>query len=103
MGSRQEDRPAPSEQIHFQALVKFDDTFNHVIRNEILSCSTSTRIRTVARKEAALVTMPEDGFYKALKGVTTLDEVMRVVYRNDCDGITPLSVEELIARCERTN
>ncbi len=73
---------------------------NAAIRDEILSRSTSTRIRAVARKQAGLVTMPEDGFYKALKGITTLEEVMRVVYRDDCDGITPLSVAELIARCE---
>jgi len=76
---------------------------NVAIRDVILSRSTFTKIRTVARKETGLVTVPEHGFYKALKGITTLDEVMQVVYRDDCDGITPLSVEELIARCEHTN
>ena len=76
---------------------------NVAIRDVILSRSTFTKIRTVARKEGVPITMPEDGFYKALKGITTLDEVMRVVYRDDCDGINPVSVEELIARCEHTN
>lgn len=74
---------------------------NTAIRDEILARSTSTKIRSVARRQAGLVTMPEDGFYKALKGVTMLEEVMRVVYRDDAEGIEPISVEELIARCEK--
>ncbi|HEX9654864.1 MAG TPA: ATPase, T2SS/T4P/T4SS family [bacterium] len=74
---------------------------NAAIRDEILQRSTSTKIRAVARKQASLVTMPEDGFYKALKGFTTFEEVMRVVYRDDCDGLTPISVAELVERCEK--
>jgi type IV pilus assembly protein PilB len=74
---------------------------NYAIRDEILQRSTSTKIRSVARKQAGLVTMPEDGFYKALKGVTTLEEVIRVVYRDDSEGLAALSVEELIGRCEK--
>ncbi len=44
--------------------------------------------------------MTEDGFYKALKGLTTLEEVIRVVCRDDSDGLQPISIEELIKASE---
>jgi type IV pilus assembly protein PilB len=70
------------------------------IRNEILNRSTSGAIKRVARQEAGLVTMSEDGFYKTLKGITSLDEVIRVVYRDESRGIEPIPVSEVIRRSE---
>ena len=74
---------------------------NDAIRNEILKRSTSGAIKRVARTEADLVTMTEDGFYKALKGITSLEEVIRVVYRDESSGIEPISIKEVITRSER--
>jgi len=76
---------------------------NDAIRDAILKRSTSSDIKKIARKHAGLITMTEDGFYKALKGLTTLEEVIRVVYRDDSDGLQPISIDELIRACEGSN
>ncbi|MFQ5677231.1 MAG: GspE/PulE family protein, partial [bacterium] len=73
---------------------------NDAIRNEILKRSTGSAIKKIARNHAGLITMSEDGFYKALRGITTLEEVIRVVYRDDMKGLTPMSIEHLIKECE---
>jgi len=73
---------------------------NDEIRNEILDRSTSSVIKNVAREEANLVTMSEDGFYKAITGITSLAEVIRVVYHDETEGVKKLSLEELVQRCE---
>jgi len=73
---------------------------NDAIRDAILKRSTSSEIKKIARKHSGLITITEDGFYKALKGLTTLEEVIRVVYRGDSDGLQPISIEELIKGSE---
>ncbi len=50
----------------------------HEIRNLILKGSPAEDIETQAKKEGML-TMIEDGIYKAALGITTIDEVLRVV------------------------
>jgi hypothetical protein len=73
---------------------------NEAIRNAILGRHTSSQIRLIAREEAALVSMREDGFYKATQGVTTLEEIMRVVFHHDSDAVAPRSAKQIIALCE---
>ena len=73
---------------------------NDAIRDAILAKKTSSEIREVARKETGLISLKEDGFYKALKGFTTLDEVSRVVYHKESDEFIGRSVEEIIFLCE---
>ncbi len=73
---------------------------NDAIRDEILNRSTNSRIKKIARQHAGLVSMSEDGFYKATKGVTSLEDILRVVYRDESLGLLPISVHELIDRCE---
>ncbi len=73
---------------------------NDAIRDAILKRSTSSDIKKIARNHSGFITMTEDGFYKALKGLTTLEEVIRVVYRDDGDGLQPISIEELIKASE---
>ena len=72
---------------------------NDPIREAILTRSTSTQLRLIARKQAGLVSMREDGFYKATQGVTTLEEVMRVVFHHENDTIMPRSAEQIMALC----
>ncbi len=72
---------------------------NDAIRNAILKRSTSRVIKRIARKHAGLVTLSEDGFFKALSGITTLEDVIRVVFRDESEGIEPISIKELLERC----
>jgi type II secretory ATPase GspE/PulE/Tfp pilus assembly ATPase PilB-like protein len=50
----------------------------HELRNLILKGSPAEEIENQAKKEGML-TMLEDGIYKAALGITTIDEVLRVV------------------------
>ena len=50
----------------------------HEIRNLIVKGSPAEEIETQAKKEGML-TMAEDGIYKAACGITTIEEVLRVV------------------------
>jgi hypothetical protein len=44
--------------------------------------------------------MREDGFYKATKGVTSLEEVVRVVFNSESDALQHRSAAEIVALCE---
>lgn len=48
------------------------------IQQMITPQTTSQQLEEAARKEQGMVTMLEDGFAKAIQGVTTLEEVLRV-------------------------
>jgi type IV pilus assembly protein PilB len=73
---------------------------NDAIREAIFSHKTSTQIRFIAREQAHLVSMREDGFYKATQGVTTLEEIVRVVFHHESDAGAPRTAEQTIALCE---
>ena len=73
---------------------------NDAIRDAILDRQISTQIRVVAREKADLISMRDDGFYKAIKGITSLEEIVRVVFSNEGDDITSRSADELVAMCE---
>lgn len=74
---------------------------NDAIRDAILTRKTSGQIRLIAREKADLISMREDGFYKATKGITSLEEVVRVVFYNESDELSPRSAEEIVALCEK--
>ena len=69
---------------------------NDHIRDAILNRRISSEIRRIARESAGMITMREDGFYKATKGITTLEEVLRVVFYSDAEQSTPRSADEII-------
>ena len=48
------------------------------IKEMIVKCSTSDKIQDQAQKEG-MKTMVEDGFVKAARGITTIEEVLRVI------------------------
>lgn len=73
---------------------------NDAIREAILTRKTSREIRHTAREKANLVTMLEDGFYKATKGMTSFEEILRVVFYNESDDLSPRSADEVVALCE---
>ncbi len=78
-----------------ELLVVTDD-----IRNAILSRRPSREIRTIARDSTQMISMREDGLYKATKGITSMEEVMRVVYLNDADLDAPRTIDEIVALIE---
>lgn len=58
---------------------------------------TMASIRALAREGSALVTMLEDGIYKAIQGITTLEELMRVLLIHDSDRRQARSLQEIHA------
>lgn len=73
---------------------------NDKVRDVLLSQSTASDIRRVARSGAGLMTMREDGFYKLMKGVTSFDEISRVLPWQDTEDDLTRSAEEIIAMAE---
>ena len=47
-----------------------------------------------------MVSMREDGVYKASKGITTLEEVLRLIYHNEGDLDTRRTIDEIVALLE---
>lgn len=73
---------------------------NNDIRDAILNRMATSQIRTVAREKGGLLSMREDGFYKAAKGVTSLEEVIRMASYNDGDTLLQRPSEEIVALSE---
>jgi type IV pilus assembly protein PilB len=51
------------------------------VRNAIIDQKTSQEIRRISIESTGLVTLMEDGIYKAAAGITTIDEVLRCLPR----------------------
>jgi type IV pilus assembly protein PilB len=72
---------------------------NEAIREAILERKPAATIRGIARTEAKLVSMAEDGIYKALEGLTSPQEIQRVAFVNEYDSQTPWDAAEIQAIC----
>jgi type II secretory ATPase GspE/PulE/Tfp pilus assembly ATPase PilB-like protein len=53
-------------------------TMTQTIKNLIMKNATSSEIEDQAKKEGML-TMLEDGIFKCVEGMTTIEEVLRVI------------------------
>ncbi len=73
---------------------------NDAVRDDILKRVTSHKIRETARQHGRLVSMREDGFYKASKGMTSLQEVLRITPTSEVDDRMPRDFGDLKALCE---
>ncbi len=73
---------------------------NDQIRNVLLRHSTVSDIRRVARAKAGLMTMREDGFYKLMNGITSFDEISRVLPWQDTEDDVLRSADEIIAMAQ---
>jgi type IV pilus assembly protein PilB len=73
---------------------------NDEIRDALLKRVPSSKIRALARQTSGLISIQEDGFYKATKGITSLEEVLRLVNFHESDAMMPYSSEELVRLCE---
>lgn len=72
---------------------------NEAIREALLDRKPAATIRGIARTEAKLVSMAEDGLFKAIEGYTSVDEVQRVAFVNEYDSQTPWEAEEIYQIC----
>lgn len=75
-------------------------TLNDTIRDAILMRKTSSEIRRLARNTVGILSMMEDGFYKAMKGITTLEEILRVIYNAESETWAGRTADEIIRACE---
>ncbi|MEZ0369148.1 MAG: GspE/PulE family protein [Candidatus Sericytochromatia bacterium] len=73
---------------------------NEAIREAILDHKPAATIRGIARTEAKLVSMAEDGLFKAIEGLTSLEEIQRVAFVNEYDSQTPWQAEEIFRICK---
>jgi type IV pilus assembly protein PilB len=73
---------------------------NSEVRHAILSRTSSSDIRAVARQSAGMISLREDGFYKATQGITTLDEVIRITSYHEADSHVPYSAEDIVNLCD---
>ena len=74
---------------------------NNEIRDAIQNKMPSAQIRHIARQSSGLISMREDAFYKATKGLTSLEEITRVVPYNEIDAQTARSSEDIVSLCEK--
>ena len=74
---------------------------NDSIRDYVLAKKTSAEVRYIARTKADMISLSEDGFYKATKGLTSLTELLRVVAVNESDEVIMRSVDEVVSLCEK--
>ena len=72
---------------------------NDAIREAILENAPAAHIRNLARTDGRLVSMAEDGYAKAVAGLTTLAEVQRVAFINEYDSQHARSAEDILAAC----
>lgn len=72
---------------------------NEAIREAVLERKPAATIRGIARTEAKLVSMAEDGLYKAIEGHTSVEEIQRVAFVNEYDSQTPWEAEEIYSIC----
>ena len=75
-------------------------TLNDTIRDAILMRKTSSEIRRLARNTVGILSMMEDGFYKSLKSITTLEEILRVIYNAESETWAGRTADEIIRACE---
>ena len=73
---------------------------NDQIRDAIINKMPYSTIRSIARESSGFISLKEDGFYKASKGVTSLEEVLRVVPYNESDALLTRSSTKIVELCE---
>lgn len=72
---------------------------NDPIRDGLFLRKTSSELRHVARTQADLVSMMEDAFYKAIKGFTTVEEIVRVIPLKEVVDSGSRNLEQILQQC----
>ncbi|MEW6380320.1 MAG: ATPase, T2SS/T4P/T4SS family [bacterium] len=76
---------------------------NDSIRDAVLSRKISSEIRQIARYSARMISMREDGFFKAAQGITNIEEVLRVLFYGGDDADYSRDAEEVIRQINGEN
>jgi type II secretory ATPase GspE/PulE/Tfp pilus assembly ATPase PilB-like protein len=73
-------KPSPESEDGYQSRIGIHEVLKmtETIRNLVMKGATSQEIEEQAKKEGTM-TMIEDGVFKAVQGVTTIEEVLRVI------------------------
>ena len=69
------------------------------IREAILERKTSSEIRQITRSQSRFVSLREDALFKVMKGMTSFEEINRVVYEREDGQAMPRSLDDLLGRC----
>jgi type IV pilus assembly protein PilB len=72
---------------------------NDSVRDGLFLRKTSSELRHLARTQADLISMAEDALYKALNGLTTLEEVLRVIPLTEAVISGARSLERILQQC----
>lgn len=72
---------------------------NEPIRQALLQGQTASSVRKLAREQAFLVSMVEDGIYKVIQGLTSLEEIARVVMVYESEALLQRSLYEIHSIC----
>jgi type IV pilus assembly protein PilB len=73
---------------------------NESLRQALRRGLTASGLRELARNGQRLITLAEDGVYKVIQGITSLEEVMRVTVPHEGDSLGARSLKEIVAACE---
>lgn len=70
---------------------------NESLRQALIEHRPAAALRELAR--GRLISMVEDGYAKAVEGLTSLAELQRVAFVNEYDSATPMPAEKIVALC----
>jgi type IV pilus assembly protein PilB len=77
--------------------------FNESLRQALRRGMTASGLRELARSGQRMISLAEDGVYKVIQGITSLDEVMRVTVPHEGDTLGARSLKEIVAVSEGRN
>lgn len=72
---------------------------NEDIRNAVLQNKSASTLRDLARRDTHMISLLEDGIFKASTGITSLEEVRRVALIYDVDSKTARSIRQIYTLC----
>ncbi len=75
-------------------------TLNDNFHDALAHGASAAGLRRLARSEGQLVFMAEDGLYKALQGITSLEEIRRVVTYSDSQPVQ--TQQDIYTLCQHT-
>lgn len=70
---------------------------NESLREAIRRGMTASGIRELARGEGRLISLAEDGIYKVIQGITSIEEVQRVAIAHEGDALSARSLREVMS------
>jgi type IV pilus assembly protein PilB len=73
---------------------------NESVRQALRRGLTASGIRELARSTQRMISLAEDGVFKVIQGLTSLDEVRRVAIEHEGDALGARNLKEIMAVCQ---